>query len=326
MEMLSRFKYWIAFIVALVVLWAIGGIDVLIRDWRFALELSIDGLLTGLMYSLIAVGFVLIYKSTDAINFAQGEFVMIAAMVVAGMLDWVGLPLWLACIIGFGFMVVFGMSLERFVLRPMIGMNIIAIIMATIGLAFFLRGFGPLVFGAQPTTINLPIQDSPIIWGVLYLTPIKLLGAIVSVLFLCAFGYFFLKTRKGVAMRAVADSHQVSMAMGINVERYFAVAWVTAGIVALLGGLAWGNMIGVDTQLALIGLKVFPVVILGGLDSIIGVVVGGIIVGMTEALTSGFIDPYVGGGMKDFAPYVLMVLMLMIRPYGIFGRRLIERI
>jgi branched-chain amino acid transport system permease protein len=326
METLSRFKYWILLVAALVVLWAIGGIDVLIRDWRFAVELSIDGLLTGLMYSLIAVGFVLIYKSTDAINFAQGEFVMIAAMVVAGMLDWVGLPLWLACIVGFAFMVVFGMSLERFVLRPMIGMNIVAIIMATIGLAFFLRGLGPLVFGAQPTTINLPIQDSPIIWGVLYLTPIKLAGAVVSVLFLCAFGYFFLKTRKGVAMRAVADSHQVSMAMGINVERYFAVAWVTAGVVALLGGLAWGNMIGVDTQLALIGLKVFPVVILGGLDSIIGVVVGGIIVGMTEALTSGFVDPYVGGGMKDFAPYVLMVLMLMIRPYGIFGRRLIERI
>ena len=116
------------------------------------------------------------------------------------------------------------------------------------------------------------------------------------------------------------------MAMGINVERYFAVAWVTAGIVALLGGLAWGNMIGVDTQLALVGLKVFPVVILGGLDSINGVIVGGIIVGVTEALTSGFIDPIVGGGMKDFAPYVLMVLMLMIRPYGIFGRRLIERI
>lgn len=326
METLSRFKYWIVLVAALVVLWAIGGIDVLIRDWRFAVELSIDGLLTGLMYSLIAVGFVLIYKSTDAINFAQGEFVMIAAMVVAGMLDWLGLPLWLACIVGFAFMVVFGMSLERFVLRPMIGMNIVAIIMATIGLAFFLRGLGPLVFGAQPTTINLPIQNSPIIWGVLYLTPIKLAGAVVSVLFLCAFGYFFLKTRKGVAMRAVADSHQVSMAMGINVERYFAVAWVTAGIVALLGGLAWGNMIGVDTQLALIGLKVFPVVILGGLDSIIGVVVGGIIVGMTEALTSGFIDPYVGGGMKDFAPYMLMVLMLMIRPYGIFGRRLIERI
>lgn len=317
---------WIILIAFLAFIYAEGGVDVLVKDWRFAVELAIDGVLTGLMYSLIAVGFVLIYKSTDAINFAQGEFVMIAAIVVAGCLDWFGLPLWLSILVGFGFMVVFGMTLERFVLRPMIGMNIVSIIMATIGLAFFLRGAGPLIFGAAPSTINLPIPDSPIHYGLLYLTPIKLAGAIVSVLFLCAFGYFFLKTRKGVAMRAVADSHQVSMAMGINVERYFAVAWVTAGIVALLGGLAWGNMIGVDTQLALVGLKVFPVVILGGLDSIIGVVVGGIVVGVVEALTSGFVDPYVGGGMKDFAPYVLMVIMLMIRPYGIFGRRLIERI
>ena len=227
---------------------------------------------------------------------------------------------------GFAFMVAFGMGLERFVLRPMIGMPIVAIIMATIGLAFFLRGFAPLVFGAAPSTINLPIPDSPIIWGILYLKPIALAGAGVSCAFLIAFGWFFLKSRTGVAMRAVADSHQVSMAMGINVERFFAIAWITAGIVALLGGLLWGNMIGVDTQLALIGLKVFPVVILGGLDSIVGVVVGGIVVGVVEALTSGFIDPYVGGGMKDFAPYALMVVMLMFRPYGIFGRRLIERI
>ncbi|MCA8926951.1 MAG: branched-chain amino acid ABC transporter permease [Alphaproteobacteria bacterium] len=293
---------------------------------EFAISLVAEGTLTGLMYSLIALGFVLIYKSTDAINFAQGEFVMIAAIVVAGCIDWFGFPLLVAVLIGFLFMVVFGMGLERFVLRPMIGMPIVSIIMATIGLAFFLRGFGPLVFGAAPTTINLPIPDSPIFWGPLYLKPIMLVGAGISILFLLAFGWFFLKSRAGVAMRAVADSHQVSMAMGINVERFFAVAWITAGIVALLGGLVWGNMIGVDTQLALVGLKVFPVVILGGLDSIIGVVVGGIIVGVVEALTSGFIDPMVGGGMKDFAPYVLMIVMLMIRPYGIFGRRLIERI
>ncbi len=295
-------------------------------ELEFAIALVAEGVLTGLMYSLIAVGFVLIYKSTDAINFAQGEFVMIAAIVVAGSLDWFGLPLWLSVLIGFAFMIAFGMGLERFVLRPMIGMPIVAIIMATIGLAFFLRGFGPLVFGSAPTTINLPIPDSPIFWGPLYLKPIALVGAGISIAFLAAFGWFFLKSRTGVAMRAVADSHQVSMAMGINVERFFAIAWITAGIVALLGGLVWGNMIGVDIQLALIGLKVFPVVILGGLDSIIGVVVGGIIVGVVEALTSGFIDPIVGGGMKDFAPYVLMVIMLMIRPYGIFGRRLIERI
>lgn len=295
-------------------------------ELEFGIALAAEGVLTGLMYSLIAVGFVLIYKSTDAINFAQGEFVMIAAIVVAGSLDWFGLPLWLSVLIGFAFMVAFGMGLERFVLRPMIGMPIVSIIMATIGLAFFLRGFGPLVFGSAPSTINLPIPDSPIFWGPFYLKPIALVGAGVSVTFLLAFGWFFLKSRTGVAMRAVADSHQVSMAMGINVERFFAIAWVTAGVVALLGGLIWGNMIGVDTQLALIGLKVFPVVILGGLDSIPGVVVGGIIVGLVEALTSGFIDPIVGGGMKDFAPYVLMIVMLMVRPYGIFGRRLIERI
>jgi branched-chain amino acid transport system permease protein len=326
LKFLSAKFAWILLAAFIAFIVAEGGVGVLIKDWRFAVELAVDGVLTGLMYSLIAVGFVLIYKSTDAINFAQGEFVMIAAIVVAGCLDWFGLPLWLSILVGFGFMVVFGMTLERFVLRPMIGMNIVAIIMATIGLAFFLRGAGPLIFGAAPSTINLPIPDSPIVWGLLYLTPIKLLGAAVSILFLAGFGWFFLKTRKGVAMRAVADSHQVSMAMGINVERYFAVAWVTAGVVALLGGLAWGNMIGVDTQLALVGLKVFPVVILGGLDSIIGVIVGGIVVGLVEALTAGFVDPYVGGGMKDFAPYVLMVIMLMIRPYGIFGRRLIERI
>lgn len=295
-------------------------------ELEFAIALAAEGVLTGLMYSLIAVGFVLIYKATDAINFAQGEFVMIAAIVVAGSLDWFGLPLWLSVIIGFAFMVAFGMGLERFVLRPMIGMPIVSIIMATIGLAFFLRGFGPLVFGAAPTTINLPVPDSPIFWGPLYLKPIALVGAGISIAFLVAFGWFFLKSRMGVAMRAVADSHQVSMAMGINVERFFAIAWITAGVVALLGGLVWGNMIGVDTQLALIGLKVFPVVILGGLDSVPGVVVGGIIVGVVEALTSGFIDPMVGGGMKDFAPYVLMIVMLMVRPYGIFGRRLIERI
>ncbi len=326
LELLSRGKYLILLAIFLgLMIWR-DGFTVLIRDWEFAVALIAEGTLTGLMYSLIALGFVLIYKSTDAINFAQGEFVMIAAIVVAGALDWFGLPLWLAILIGFVFMVAFGMGLERFVLRPMIGMPIVAIIMATIGLAFFLRGFGPLVFGAAPTTINLPIPDSPIILGPLYLKPIALAGAAASLLFLAGFGWFFLKTRKGVAMRAVADSHQVSMAMGINVERYFAVAWVMAGVVALMGGLLWGNMIGVDTQLALVGLKVFPVVILGGLDSVNGVIVGGIIVGVTEAMTSGFIDPVVGGGMKDFAPYVLMIIMLMIRPYGIFGRRLIERI
>jgi len=296
-------------------------------NMAFAIELFGQGVANGLMYSLVALGFVLIYKATDAINFAQGEFVMIAGIVISALASAAyEFPLWLALFAGLIFMIVFNVALERVVLRPLIGRPIVAIIMATIGLAFILRGFGPMVFGAAPRGITLPIEDYPIIFGPFFFTPIQLLGAGTSIIFLLAFGWFFLKTRKGIAMRAVADSHQVSGAMGINVERYFALAWVMAGIVAMLGGVLWGSASGVDTQLALVGLKVFPVVILGGLDSIIGVVVGGIIIGVAEALAAGFIDPYVGGGTKDFTPYVLMIIMLMIRPYGLFGRKLIERI
>ncbi len=295
-------------------------------ELQFFVELITNGALTGLMYSLVAVGFVLIFKSTDAINFAQGEFCMIAAIFIASFIYLYGFPLWVSILVVLLLMLGFNWGLERVVLRPMIGRSVISIIMATIGLALMFRGLGPLLFGAETRPINLPIPDLPIIWGPLFMTPIDLLGAAISVIFLALFGWFFLKTRKGVAMRAVADSHQVSMAMGINVERYFAIAWMLAGVVALLGGLVWGSAIGVDTQLAQLGLKVFPVVILGGLDSIIGVIVGGLIVGIVEALAAGYVDPYVGGGTKDFTPYVLMIIVLMIRPYGIFGKPIIERI
>jgi branched-subunit amino acid ABC-type transport system permease component len=158
------------------------------------------------------------------------------------------------------------------------------------------------------------------------LPPVEVVGAAVSLVFLAGFTWFFLKSRVGIAMRAVADSQQVAMAMGINVQRYFGLAWAMAGIVSALGGIVWGAMLGVDNQLAVVGLKVFPVVILGGLDSVIGAVVGGLIVGVVESLAAGYLDPYVGGGTKDFAPYLLMILVLMMRPYGIFGRRLIERV
>ncbi len=295
-------------------------------EWQFLFELTINGLLTGMMYALIAVGFVLIYKSTDAINFAQGEFVMIAAIVVAGMAANYGFPMVAAIAVGLLFMIVFNFALERVVLRPMIGRPVVSIIMATIGLALMLRGLGPLVFGAETQPLNIGVPDEPLIWGPLFMTPIDVVGAGISVMFLAIFGWFFMKSRKGVAMRAVADSHMTSMAMGINVERYFALAWILAGVVALLGGLVWGSAIGVDTQMAALGLKVFPVVILGGLDSIIGVVVGGLIIGVCEALAAGYLDPIVGGGTKDFTPYVLMILVLMIRPYGIFGKPIIERI
>jgi branched-chain amino acid transport system permease protein len=237
-----------------------------------------------------------------------------------------GLSFWASAAIAIAGMVALGFGLERIVLRPLIGRPVIAVVMATIGLAAVLRGVAVLAFGAGTKAIVMPVGDAPLFLGPVMLSPVQLVGAGVSIVFLAGFTWFFLKSRTGVAMRAVADNQQVAMAMGINVRRYFALAWAMAGIVSALGGVVWGAMLGIDNQLALVGLKVFPVVILGGLDSIAGAVIGGLIVGVVENLAAGYLDPYVGGGTKDFAPYVLMILVLMIRPEGIFGRRRIERV
>jgi len=291
----------------------------------FALLMS-NGILIGLMYSLIALGFVLVYKATDAVNFAQGEFVMIAGFVVVGALSVLGAPLWLSVAAALASMVVFGFVLERVVLRKLIGRPVIAVVMATIGLAAILRGLGPFTIFSGTRPLPLPISDEPFVVGPLFIPPIQLVGGTVSLVFLAAFGWFFLRSRQGIAMRAVADNQQVAMAMGIDVQRYFGLAWAMTGIVSALGGVLWGNLLGVDVNLSLVGFKVFPVVILGGLDSIPGAIVGGLIVGIVENVAAGYIDPVVGGGTKDFAPYVLMIVALMIRPYGIFGKRIIERI
>jgi branched-chain amino acid transport system permease protein len=295
-------------------------------EWQFTMLLLSNGVLIGLMYSLIALGFVLVYKATDAVNFAQGEFVMIAGFVAVGALTVVGIPLWLSILLALAAMVAFGFGLERVMLRKLIGRPVIAVVMATIGLAAILRGLGPFGIFQGTRTLPLPIRDEPFVLGPLFIPPIQLVGGAVSLLFLAGFGYFFLKSRKGIAMRAVADNQQVAMAMGINVQRYFGLAWAMTGVVSALGGVLWGNMLGVDVNLALVGFKVFPVVILGGLDSIPGAVIGGLIVGIVENVAAGYVDPYVGGGTKDFAPYVLMIVALMIRPYGIFGKRIIERV
>jgi branched-chain amino acid transport system permease protein len=285
-----------------------------------------NGVLIGLMYSLIALGFVLVYKATDAVNFAQGEFVMIAGFLAVGALTVLGVPLWISVLVALLGMVAFGFALERVMLRKLIGRPVIAVVMATIGLAAILRGLGPFGIFQGTRPLPLPLPDEPFVLGPLLIPPIQLLGGILSLVFLGGFGYFFLKSRKGVAMRAVADNQQVAMAMGIDVERYFGLAWAMTGIVSALGGILWGNMLGVDVNLALVGFKVFPVVILGGLDSIPGAILGGLIVGLVENVAAGYIDPYVGGGTKDFAPYVLMIIALMIRPYGMFGKRIIERV
>jgi branched-chain amino acid transport system permease protein len=295
------------------------------QELEFLFSLLVSGLSIGLMYSLIALGFVLVYKATDAINFAQGEFVMLAGFMGTTALA-ANFPIVVAILAAIIGMIALSFALERAVLRPLLGRPVVAVIMATIGLAAILKGLPPVTIGASTKALPLPIPDTPIAFGPATIPPIQALGVVVSLLFLAGFTWFFMKSRMGVAMRAVADNQQVAMAMGINVERYFAIAWSMAGLVSALGGIIWGSMLGVDTQLALVGLKVFPVVILGGLDSIIGAVIGGLIVGVVEAIAAGYLDPLVGGGTKDFAPYVLMIVMLMFKPYGLFGKRKIERV
>lgn len=292
----------------------------------FYVELFLNGLLVGALYSLIALGFVLIYKASDALNFAQGEFVMFAGYIVAACVQLYGFPLYVAIPIAIVGMVALGFVVEKLVLQHMIGRPVVAIIMATIGLAAFLQGLAPALWGIETKLIPLPISDEPIFLGDILLNRIELVAAVFALVTFGAVGWLFTKSRMGIALRAIADDQQVSMAMGIDVKRYFGISWAIAGVVALVGALIWGNAIGVDVQLALLGLKVFPVVILGGLDSIFGALVGGLIIGSVEALAAGVIDPYVGGGTKDFTPYVLMIFVLMVRPSGLFGKEDIERV
>jgi branched-chain amino acid transport system permease protein len=296
------------------------------EDSEFFFSLIVNGISIGMLYALIALGFVLVYKATEALNFAQGEFVMLSGYIAAALLTAKGMPVIGAIIGTIAIMVGFSFALERVVLRPLLGRPIVAVIMATIGLAAILRGLPPLTFGAETRAVPLPIGDDPLVIGPARVPPIQAIGFVVTLIFLGGFTWFFRKSRTGVALRAVAENQQVAAAMGINVERYFALAWAMAGVASAVSGIVWGNMLGVDVQLALVGLKVFPVVILGGLDSIAGAVVGGLTVGVVESLTAGYVDPYVGGGTKDFAPYLLMIVALMFRPYGLFGKRKIERV
>jgi len=298
----------------------------LLAELPFFLELLVAGLLIGMMYALVALGFVVIYKASQAINFAQGEFVMFGGFVVAATMRYHGLSLAASLALGFGVMVIIGLLMERLVLRPLTGRGAIAVIMATIGLASILKGLLLLIWGPLSVNIPLPIREEPVEIFTLLVKLVAVVGAIISIIFLAGFSFLFLRSRLGIALRAVADNQTVAQAMGIDVRHYFALTWVMAGVVATIGGIMWGNMIGADVHTALIGLKVFPVVILGGLTSVPGAVLGGLIVGAVENVAAGYIDPFVGGGTKDFVPYILMILALMVRPYGFFGEQVIERV
>jgi len=292
----------------------------------FFFDLFVNGLMIGSMYALVALGFVLIYKATSVVNFAQGELVMFGGYIAAALVVLYKLPLPIALPVLLGSMVALGFIVERGVLRPMVGQNVISVVMVTVGLAQVFQGTAAMLWGAQTKNIPLPVPLEPYVIWEIFISPVNVVAAVVSGVFLVAFAWFFRKSRMGIAMRATANDQQAAMAVGINVRLVFALSWAIAGLAAALGGVLWGNLIGVDTQLALVGLKVFPAVILGGLDSVPGALVGGLIIGAVESVAAGYVDPYVGGGTKDFLPYVLMILALMVRPYGFFGREIIERV
>lgn len=293
---------------------------------EFFTDLVTNGLLVGLVYALVALGFVLIYKATSVINFAQGDLIMFAGYGAAVLLSFQGITVWIMLPLLVLGMVILGFVLERGILRPMVGQPLVSVIMVTIGLSFTLQGLVALIWGVSTRQLPLPVRFDPYIVGPAYISPIDLVAAAIAIGFLIAFGLFFTRSRLGVAMRAVADDQQAAMVIGIKVPRVFALSWAIAGMAAAAGGIIWGNKLGVDKLLALVGLKVFPVVILGGLDSIGGAIIGGLIMGAVESLAAGYLDPYVGGGTKDFVPYVLMILVLFIKPYGFFGHETIERV
>ena len=250
----------------------------------FFFDLFVNGLMIGSMYALVALGFVLIYKATSVVNFAQGDLVMFGGYIAAALVVLYKLPLAIALPVLLGSMIALGFIVERGVLRPMVGQNVISVVMVTIGLSQVFQGSAAMLWGAQTKNIPLPIPLEPYVIWEIYISPVNLVAALVSGVFLVAFAWFFRKSRMGIAMRATANDQQAAMAVGINVRFIFALSWAIAGLAAALGGVLWGNLIGVDTQLALVGLKVFPAVILGGLDSVPGALVGGLIIGAVESV------------------------------------------
>jgi branched-chain amino acid transport system permease protein len=293
---------------------------------EFFAQLVINGLMVGALYTLIAMGFVLIYKASEVINFAQGEQVMIGGYLALMMLSSVRLPLPLAILATMGLMALLGFVVERGILRPLTGYPVVSVIMATIGLAAIMRGIAPMVWTAEVRGFPAILPSTPFrVLGV-PLAPINLASAGLALLCMVVLGYFFQRTRYGIAMRAVSDDPRAAAAMGIDLRTILALAWAIAGMVSALGGVIWGRILGVDPYLAIVGLKVFPVVILGGLDSIMGAVIGGFAMGVLENLAAGYVDPLVGGGAKDVVPFVVLIVVLMVRPYGLFGREIIERV
>lgn len=291
----------------------------------YFLELLINGGLTGLMYSLVALGIVLIYKSSGVPNLAQGAMVMLAAYLTWWFADLLGLPVLVAVPLAAIMMFLFGMLAERVLLRRMVGQPIIMIVMLTLGLEIFLRGLAPGLLGAAPKPLDIGIPLTPIIIGDIFINRAYLWGAALAVI-LVALSLAFFQTRLGTKLRAASDDHVASWSVGISVERAIAVSWGLAGLSALAGGVIWGSVQGVDWTLSTLLFPAIAVVILGGLDSVIGVVVAGIIVGVLGSVIPGYVDPMVGGGTRDVVTSLVILLTIIFRPHGMFGREDIERV
>ncbi len=286
------------------------------------IQLTLTGLTNGAILALAALGFVLIYKSSDVINFAQGEFLLIGAYVIFGLVAQFGIAWPLGMILTVIFAIALGVVVERLVLRPMIGEPIISVIMVTIGLASLLKAIVGAIWGTIPQAFPAFIPSAPInIFGATVGAD-RLWAFVIAIVMLGLFNLFFTRSREGIAMRAVADDQQAALSMGISVKRIFAWAWSIAAVTASLGGMLVANIVGVSGELASFGLRVFPVVILGGLDSIPGAIIGGIIIGLLEAYTGG----YVGQGLNQVLPFIVLIVILMVRPYGLFGQEIIERV
>lgn len=293
---------------------------------EFFLSLLINGLLTGALYALVALGLVLIFKASGVLNFAQGVMVLLAGFLVALFIHF-NLPVWLAVVLGAAVMIGMSFIVERFVLRPLVAQPIISLIMVTLGLALFIEGAQTLASNIWPVfTLDIGIPRSPVDVGGILILPVNIIGALVALALFAAVGYLFMYTQTGRALRAISDDHEAALSVGVSIKKLWVIVWGIAGTVALVAGLIWGSRVSVQFAISELAFTAFAVVILGGLDSLAGAIIAGLFVGAAENLVAGYLGPYVGGGIKGFFPYLLMLIVLWVRPFGLFGREIIERV
>lgn len=293
---------------------------------EFLLFLVINGIAVGGVYALVALGFVLIYKATGAVNFAQGEVLLVGAYLVYAFLAQAGLPVWAAVLASFATAALLGFLIERLFLRPLVGESVASVIMVTVGLAYVLRGAIRFVWGSGERSFPMIFPGGALALGALTVKALHLWALGIAAVCLVIFSIFFRYSALGIRMRAAADNQRAALSVGIDVNRMFAVSWMIAALLATVGGMVIGQMNVLNIELSYIGLTVFPVVILGGLDSVPGAVLGGVVIGVLENLAGGYLGAYFPGAVKVIVPYVVLLLILLVRPYGLFGTREIERL